>query len=64
MENRKYHVSNLVEIAEELIDLLSSDIKSETENTLPSSIRSQVADILDSWNSMVKRSIELKTKVC
>lgn len=64
MEARKDHVSRLTETADKLINvLLSMDHKSEGENTLPDSIRSQVADILDSWNNVVKKSIELKSKV-
>jgi gas vesicle protein len=64
MESRKDHVAYLMDTADKLINLLvSADNRAEHENSLPNSIRSQVADILDSWNSMVKRSIELKSKL-
>ena len=64
MEARKDHVALLTDTADRLINLLVSvDHKSDGENTLPNSIRCQVADILDSWNLMVKRSIETKSKL-
>ena len=57
MEDHKDDVSNMHKAADEVIDLIGSEIP------MANNIKSQVADIHDCWNSTVRQVIEAISKV-
>ena len=57
MERRKSHVTKLNETSENLLNIIGADVQ------VAINIKSQIADIHDSWNTVVKQSIENGTKV-
>ena len=57
MEARKGHVQSFNQSAEDLIQMIGPELP------IMNGVRTQVADIHECWNSVVKQIIEVGTKV-